>query len=62
MVPLIIYVKSELTIVFSFPALSDVAENYYNAIKKIGEQALQNSACHGLGKCMWANENKDNAL
>ncbi|XP_056379917.1 brain-specific angiogenesis inhibitor 1-associated protein 2-like protein 2 [Hyla sarda] len=33
-------------------ALSEVAETYYNAIKKIGEQALQNSACHGLGQLL----------
>ncbi|XP_018426548.1 PREDICTED: brain-specific angiogenesis inhibitor 1-associated protein 2-like protein 2 [Nanorana parkeri] len=33
-------------------ALSEVAENYYNAIKKIGEQALQNSTCHGLGQVL----------
>nr|DBA18803.1 TPA: hypothetical protein GDO54_017011 [Pyxicephalus adspersus] len=33
-------------------ALSDVAETYYNAIKKIGEQALQNSTCHGLGQVL----------
>ncbi|XP_075040197.1 BAR/IMD domain-containing adapter protein 2-like 2 [Mixophyes fleayi] len=33
-------------------ALSDVAETYYNAIKKLGEQALQNSACHGLGQLL----------
>lgn len=33
-------------------ALSEVAENYYIAIKKIGEQALQNSTCHGLGQVL----------
>ncbi|XP_069824997.1 BAR/IMD domain-containing adapter protein 2-like 2 [Dendropsophus ebraccatus] len=33
-------------------ALSEVAESYYNAIKKIGEQALQNSPCHGLGQLL----------
>ncbi|XP_075689795.1 BAR/IMD domain-containing adapter protein 2-like 2 [Rhinoderma darwinii] len=33
-------------------ALSEVAETYYNAIRKIGEQALQNSACHGLGQLL----------
>ncbi|KAM5147791.1 BAR/IMD domain-containing adapter protein 2-like 2 [Mantella aurantiaca] len=33
-------------------ALSDIAENYYNAIKKIGEQALQNSTCNGLGQVL----------
>ncbi|KAM3914306.1 BAR/IMD domain-containing adapter protein 2-like 2 [Leptodactylus fuscus] len=33
-------------------ALSEVAESYYNAIKKIGEQALQNTACYGLGQLL----------
>ncbi|KAM9324079.1 BAR/IMD domain-containing adapter protein 2-like 2 [Gastrophryne carolinensis] len=33
-------------------ALSDVAETYFNAIKKIGEQVLQNSTCHGLGQVL----------
>ncbi|XP_063797604.1 brain-specific angiogenesis inhibitor 1-associated protein 2-like protein 2 [Pseudophryne corroboree] len=33
-------------------ALSEVAETYYNAIKKIGELALQNSVCHGLGEVL----------
>ncbi|XP_040263345.1 brain-specific angiogenesis inhibitor 1-associated protein 2-like protein 2 isoform X1 [Bufo bufo] len=33
-------------------ALSEVAESYYNAIKKIGEQAFQNSACYGLGQLL----------
>ncbi|XP_069593057.1 BAR/IMD domain-containing adapter protein 2-like 2 [Ranitomeya imitator] len=32
--------------------LSEVAESYFNAIRKIGEQALQNSACHGLGQIL----------
>ncbi|OCT85524.1 hypothetical protein XELAEV_18023693mg [Xenopus laevis] len=33
-------------------ALSEVAETYYNAIKKIGEQALQNVTCQGLGQLL----------
>ncbi|XP_063283504.1 brain-specific angiogenesis inhibitor 1-associated protein 2-like protein 2 [Pelobates fuscus] len=33
-------------------ALTDVAETYYNAIKKIGEQALQNATCQGLGQLL----------
>ncbi|XP_053325771.1 brain-specific angiogenesis inhibitor 1-associated protein 2-like protein 2 isoform X2 [Spea bombifrons] len=33
-------------------ALSEVAETYYNAIKKIGEQALQNATCYGLGQLL----------
>ncbi|OCT83155.1 brain-specific angiogenesis inhibitor 1-associated protein 2-like protein 2 [Xenopus laevis] len=32
--------------------LSEVAETYYNAIKKIGEQALQNVTCQGLGQLL----------
>uniref|UniRef100_A0A8C5Q1B0 BAR/IMD domain containing adaptor protein 2 like 2 n=1 Tax=Leptobrachium leishanense TaxID=445787 RepID=A0A8C5Q1B0_9ANUR len=31
-------------------ALSEAAETYYNAIKRIGEHALQNAACQGLGQ------------
>ncbi|KAG8436310.1 hypothetical protein GDO86_007422 [Hymenochirus boettgeri] len=33
-------------------ALSEVAETYYSAIKKIGEQALQNATCQGLGQLL----------
>ncbi|KAM8930452.1 BAR/IMD domain-containing adapter protein 2-like 2 isoform 2-T2 [Pelodytes ibericus] len=33
-------------------ALSEIAETYFNAIKKIGEQALQNAACQGLGQLL----------
>ncbi|KAM4721702.1 BAR/IMD domain-containing adapter protein 2-like 2 [Rhinophrynus dorsalis] len=33
-------------------ALSEVAENYFNAIKKIGEQAVQSITCQGLGQLL----------
>ncbi|KAM4652340.1 BAR/IMD domain-containing adapter protein 2-like 2 [Discoglossus pictus] len=33
-------------------ALSEVAETYFNAIKKIGEQALQSVNCNGLGQLL----------
>ncbi|XP_075429807.1 BAR/IMD domain-containing adapter protein 2-like 2 isoform X2 [Ascaphus truei] len=33
-------------------ALSETANVYFNAIKKIGEQALQSDTCHGLGQLL----------